>query len=81
MTAAGIASTREERDTEPPQDHERPAELIEGLDRRRSPEAALVPQLRSAIDRAEDRGDCADAAAADDVDLDAGFWIARIAPA
>src|SRR5204863_2419771 len=49
------------------------APLIKRFDVWRTPEAAVVPELRSAVHRAEHGGDRTNAAAADDVDLDAGF--------
>ena len=38
-----------------------------------APDAAVLPRLRAGIDRREQRADDADAAAAHDVDLDAGL--------
>ena len=73
MTAAGTASTASSAIAEPAQDRERPAPSIEARDRRRSPEAAGSHSCEPPSTAAEHRGDRANAAAADDVDLDAGF--------
>ena len=47
--------------------------LVEPLDPVGAPEALVVPQPLRAVDRREQRADHADAAAGDDVELDAGF--------
>jgi hypothetical protein len=46
---------------------------VERIDPRRLPEAFIVPEVLGTVDGGEERADRADAAAADDVDLDAGF--------
>jgi hypothetical protein len=47
--------------------------IVEIPDRRRSPEAGLLPQSRAAVDRREHRAEHANAAAGDQVDADAGL--------
>ena len=54
-------------------DAQRRPPAIEPPHRRRAPEPLLVPEPLRAVDRREQRADDADAAAGDDVELDAGF--------
>ena len=63
-----------QRQRQRPDDHARhrtPA--VERPHRGRAPEPLVVPEPLRAVDRREQRADDADAAAGDDVDLDAGF--------
>ena len=61
----------------PPGSAERRAPSVEAGRGPRSPDPVVVPQLGAAVDRGEQRADRADAAAGDEVDLDARLRGAR----